>query len=606
MSPETLSNIRRIYEGAAAMPPLERAAFLDVECHQDQQIRAEVERLFDAREHVPDWLGRPLLGDALPVGLPRMEGRRLGGYTIIREIGSGGMGSVYLAERSDGAFQMQVAIKLVHPGLNGAEILKRFQRERDILASLDHPNIARLIDGGATEEGLPYFVMELVEGQPIHTWCDERKLDISQRIELLRSVCAAVRHAHQHLVVHRDLKPGNILVTSGGVVKLLDFGIAKLMDKPSGDPAATQTLSQMMTPDYASPEQVGGGAITTLTDVYSLGVLSYELLTGHKPYRLASAAMHEMARVISEVEPLRPSAVVDTTEGSIGGTGDGRSITPQTVSGVREGDPAKLRDRLKGDLDCIVLTALQKEPGRRYGSVEAFDEDLRRHLEHRPVAAKPDSPWYRANRFIQRNLTGVMAGSITVLTMLSMMGAYVWQVRMAIEATRGSLGALWFAPFWVMSAGILLAAGCAVVYFMRPNRAQFGGALIGGLMWALSCICQYKIGFAMGWWRSRFPETPDPFAMLSYPVWIIEAAVGALLMLLLLATGRRFGWKGQAVFIALVSFQGIRERIWFAAILPLMTADWGFQPMFASSAIYAAGLTLGLLIARWIGGDSNK
>ena len=236
MSPETLSQIRRIYESAAAIPLKALDAFLTAECQGDQQLRAEVERLFAARERVPDWLGRPLLGDARPAaGLPPMKGHRLGGYTIIREIGSGGMGSVYLAERSDGAFQMQVAIKLVHPGLNGAEILRRFQREREILASLDHPNIARLIDGGATEEGLPYFVMELVEGQPIHVWCDERKLDISQRIELLRSVCAAVRHAHQHLVVHRDLKPGNILVTSGGVVKLLDVGIAKLMDKPAGD-----------------------------------------------------------------------------------------------------------------------------------------------------------------------------------------------------------------------------------------------------------------------------------------------------------------------------------------------------------------------------------
>ncbi len=505
MTPEKLSHMRKIYEAVLSQPPSERDAYLDIECHDDKEIRAEVERFLTAREHVPDWLGQPLLGQAhpafetSPVGVPRMEGRCLSGYTLIREIGRGGMGSVYLAERSDGAFKKQVAIKLVQPGRAGLAFIARFLQEREILASLDHPNIARLLDAGSTEEGLPYLVMELVEGQPIQQWCDARKLDISGRIALMRTVCAAVRHAHQHLVVHRDLKPGNILVTADGTVKLLDFGIAKLLeDKPRGELPATQTLAQMMTPDYASPEQVRGGVITTLTDVYSLGVICYELFTGHRPYRLTSAALHEMARVISEVEPLRPSAMVDTTESGIDEQSKEVSITPQTVSEVREGNPGRLRGRLKGDLDCIVLTALQKEPARRYSSVEALDEDLRRHLKRLPVAAKPDDAWYRANRFIRRHTAGVMAVALIVISLLSGLAALVWQTRITLDARlRAAPGSLWFTPFWLMSSGFVLAGCCATVYFLRPSRMRVAGALMGGTLYALSFTGQYRIGFLL-------------------------------------------------------------------------------------------------------------
>src|SRR5262249_34773757 len=276
-----LSRIREIYERAVSMHGPSRDAFLDEECHGNDELRREVERLLQAREHVPTWLDQPLIGSVrqfVERPFPNMQGRRLSGYTLVREIGRGGMGSVYLAERSDGAFQKQTAIKLVLPSARPPRVLARFQQEREILASLDHPNITRLLDGGATDEGWPYFVMEYVEGQPIDQWCDERRLNISRRIELFRDVIAAVRYAHQRLVIHQDLKPANILVTADATVKLLDFGIAKVLsDKDPSGASGTITLARMMTPDYASPEQVNGAAITTLTDIYSLGVVLYLL-----------------------------------------------------------------------------------------------------------------------------------------------------------------------------------------------------------------------------------------------------------------------------------------------------------------------------------------
>ena len=454
MTPERLRRIRAVYEAALETDTAAREGFLERECQADEDLRKEVERLLCAREHLPEWLAGPLLGPAGPVldamahAAPGMEGRQLRGYQLIREIGRGGMGTVYLAERADGTYRKQVAIKVVRAERDNREILERFRQERDILASLDHPNIARLLDGGSTDEGLPYFVMEFVDGQPILRWCDVRKLNVRQRLELFRSVCAAVQYAHQRLVVHRDLKPGNILVTEGGTVKLLDFGIAKLLDTaPRGDLPATITMMRLMTPEYASPEQVKGEAITTLTDVYSLGVVLYELLTGHRPYRLLSVAMHEIARVISEEEPTRPSDVVTTTEQAPESERGKPPITPETVSEVREGDPNRLRKRLQGDLDSILLTALHKEPNRRYSSVEAFSDDLRRHLENRPVSAREDSLWYRTSRFARRHPGGVTAGVVIALLAAVGIGTTLWGTRVALEAAqRGVPGRTIAAP----------------------------------------------------------------------------------------------------------------------------------------------------------------
>ncbi len=334
------------------------------------------------------------------------------------------MGAVYLATRADDEYRKQVAVKVVKRGMDTDAILRRFRNERQILANLDHPHIAKLLDGGTTEDGLSYFVMDYVEGLPIDVYCDARRLPIIERLKLFRTACSAVHYAHQHHVVHRDLKPSNILVTAEGVPKLLDFGIAKLLDPEVSARTIKPTAGlRPMTPDYASPEQVRGEAITPASDVYSLGVMLYELLTGHRPYHVQSATPQEAERVICEQEPEKPSVVVGRCSAGLqpgsaalkGGATDG---TPESVTETRGESPEKLRRQLRGDLDNIVLMALRKEPERRYASIEQFSEDIRRYLQGRPVRSRPDTLAYRSGKFIRRNRTGVLASVLTAAIFL--------------------------------------------------------------------------------------------------------------------------------------------------------------------------------------------
>src|SRR5262249_55002055 len=274
----------------------------------------------------------------------------------------------------------------------------------------DHPNIARLMDGGTSQEGLPYFVMEYIEGQPIKEYCDARRLPTEERLMLFREVCSAVHYAHQNLVIHRDIKPGNILVTAEGAVKLLDFGIAKLL--APGRIETTEAAARVMTPDYASPEQAQGDPITTASDVYSLGVLLYELLTGHRPYRITGNSPVEIIRAICEQEPARPSAAVARVETIRAGDSDTRvAVTPESVSKARGSQPDKLKRQLEGDLDNIVLKAMRKEPQRRYASAEQFSEDIRRYLLGRTVIARKDTLGYRSGKFVRRHKAGVAAAA---------------------------------------------------------------------------------------------------------------------------------------------------------------------------------------------------
>ncbi len=312
MNPERWKQVCEVLDRTIALPEPDRAAFLDSACGGDQQLRDEVESLLRSHQKAGSiFLRHPAadLNSALSEGGDQgsRAGRRVGVYRLIEQIGEGGMGEVYRAERADGQYDKQVAIKFVRAGLDTKSVLERFRHERQVLASLDHPNIARLLDGGTTEEGIPYLVMELIEGIPFDQYCDEQKLTITERLKLFLQVCSAVQYAHQRLVIHRDIKPGNILVTREGVPKLLDFGIAKILDPAAN---AQTTAANPMTPEYASPEQVRGETITTSTDVYSLGVVLYQLLTGRSPYPANTHAPHEYARAICEYEPVRPSAAV--------------------------------------------------------------------------------------------------------------------------------------------------------------------------------------------------------------------------------------------------------------------------------------------------------
>ncbi len=355
-------------------------------------------------------------------------GSRLGPYRLIELIGRGGMGEVYQAERADDHYQSRVAIKLVRVDHDASRVAWRFRSERQILAQLEHPNIARLIDGGATDEGVPYLVMELIAGQPIDVYCEERQLTVEQRVRLFLQVCAAVSFAHQRLVVHRDLKPGNILVTAEGTVKLLDFGIAKLLEtEPATTPSdVTATHVRVMTLEYASPEQVRGDPITTASDVYSLGVVLYRLLTGRSPYREDNAA-ERAVEILSDSAPSKPSTAVNDTRV--------RSASGETAPQAQFARK-RVRRALQGDLDNVLLMALRKEPERRYASVDQFSEDLRNYLDGMPVRARGDSLRYRASKFMSRHKYAVTAAGLAVLALVAGIVTTTWQARIAAEQTR--------------------------------------------------------------------------------------------------------------------------------------------------------------------------
>jgi non-specific serine/threonine protein kinase/serine/threonine-protein kinase len=353
--------------------------------------------------------------------LPGVEGietegaetrRRIGPYTIVREIGRGGMGSVYLAERSDREYRGLVALKLVKRGMDTEFILNRFRAERQILASLNHPNIARLLDGGTTDNGLPYFVMEYIEGEHLTAYCRSRNLSLRQRIDLFRTVCSAVRYAHRNLVVHRDIKPSNLMVTEDGAVKLLDFGLAKVLDPQKSGESFYQTVAGVgiFTPEYASPEQVKGESITTATDVYSLGVVLYEILAGSHPYRDFAADPAALLSAVCETDPPLPSVAADRKPGP---------------------DGKRFGQELRGDLDTIVMTAIRKEPDRRYAGVGRLSDDLGRYLDGLPVSARADTLVYRAGKFVRRHRIGVAATLLVSLSLVAGLTISIWQARVA-------------------------------------------------------------------------------------------------------------------------------------------------------------------------------
>jgi TolB-like protein/Flp pilus assembly protein TadD/tRNA A-37 threonylcarbamoyl transferase component Bud32 len=403
MTPERWRQVEEIFQGALDRSPDERGQFVILACGDDESLRQDVQLLLRQHDSAGELLEQPLyanteLGvlESLVEERDPMIGRRLGSYRIEREIGRGGMGAVYEASRADNEFNKRAAIKLVKRGMDTDFILRRFRKERQILAALDHPHIGGLLDGGTTEDGLPYFVMEYIEGQPLYSYCDTHQLTITERLKLFRSICDAVHYAHQKQVVHRDIKPSNVLVTSQGIPKLLDFGIAKLLNPElaadiTHDPTAT--AMRLMTPEYASPEQVQGAPTNPTTDVYSLGVLLYELLTGHRPYRLVNRAPHEIARVICEESPAPPSIIITRTEDLLPSLFSGdEATTLKQIYATRSTTLETLRRTLSGDLDSIVMQALRKEPEWRYQTAADLRDDITRFLEGRPVSDLPDPP----------------------------------------------------------------------------------------------------------------------------------------------------------------------------------------------------------------------
>lgn len=401
--------IDELLQQALDLPTTERDSFLSKACNGDEALRSEVHSLLAADRQMGEFLDQPLLSRETE---PSATGRRIGVYRIESKIGHGGMGTVYLARRDDDQqFDQQVAIKLIKRGMDTDEIIERFRYERRILASLNHPNIARLLDGGTTEDGLPYFVMEFIEGEALPTYCERKKLSVTERLKLFLQVCSAVQHAHNNFVVHRDLKPSNILVAKNDSVKLLDFGIAKLLN---AEEAGLSTLlgQRPMTPEYASPEQIRGEAITTASDVYSLGIVLYELLTDQRPYQFRQRNTEEISDFLREHEPQLPS---------------------QTVTNDKQ------RRELQGDLDNIVMMAIRKEPESRYRSVAQLAEDIERHLSGQTVAARPKTFSYRTVKFIKRNRAGVVAAAMLLVTLMAGIIATSWQARIAKAEQRKAI-----------------------------------------------------------------------------------------------------------------------------------------------------------------------
>src|SRR5579863_6914595 len=448
MDADRWTRVEQLCQAALEREEHEQSAFLASACGSDQELRREVESLLAHRHKADTFLEDGAMdaaaqvlaanGEPNPLDSSRWTGRLVGSYRIVAKVASCGMGDVYRATRADGTFDKQVAVKLIQGARSTDYFLSRFQNERQILATLDHPYIARLLDGGSTEEGLPYLVMEYIEGLPIDEFCIQKNLDTRERLQLFRTVCSAVQFAHQNLVVHRDLKPSNILVTSEGAPKLLDFGIAKILNPADRDDSAqqTMTLMRMLTPDFASPEQVRNEPISTASDVYSLGVILYILLTGQSPYRVPTGSHEEMLRAICDVDPEKPSTAL---------TRASRPDAAQTVpapSSLKSSRPEKEKRRklqkiLEGDLDNIVLKALRKEPPRRYTSIEQFSEDIRRYLAGLPILAHKDTPGYRAHKFIGRHKWGVTAVALLILSLAAGMITTLWQARIArAERTR--------------------------------------------------------------------------------------------------------------------------------------------------------------------------
>ncbi len=410
MNPKNWEQVKEILDRVRRLDPAERSAFFETS-GVSPEIRAEAESLLGLDEASRDFMSvsptefsKDLVADDEP--LPALLGQRVGNYEITGELGMGGMGAVYLAERADGKFEQKVALKMLKREFNIGALRETFDREKDILSKLEHPNIARLLDAGSTADGVPFLVMEYVEGLPVDEFCKRENLSLQVRLKLFNKICDAVQFAHSNLIIHRDLKPSNILVNASGEPKLLDFGISKLLD---AEDKTQMTAFGAMTPEYAAPEQIRGESVSTASDIYSLGVILFKVLTGSLPFDRKGKTSGELLRSITEDEPTAPS---------IAGTNYRRSQIAD-------------RKHFRGDLDNIILKALSKEPERRYETVEQFSADIWRFIDNRPVEARPATRTYRLSKFLKRNKIFVISSLLVILALVAGIAVAVWQARVA-------------------------------------------------------------------------------------------------------------------------------------------------------------------------------
>lgn len=487
MTPEQWEALQAAFEEAMALSEPERNRFVQSQFADDLTLKTELERLLAATDTDDESLLEPVVAAAASVadaGTDPWIGKAFGSYEAIKRIATGGMSAVYLGRRTDDEFEQKVAIKIVAGSILSEDLQRRFKVERQILASLQHRYVAQLYDGGTTSDGLLYFVMEYVEGLPIDEFCDKNTLSIGDRLELFSKLCTAVDYAHRNLVVHRDIKPSNIIVSTDGTPKLLDFGIAKPLDQAQIKQTIAMTRADVraMTPEYASPEQVRGENITTATDVYSLGVLLYKLLSGHMPYLLNSHSVAAVAKVICETMPSRPSTIVD-----------GDAETAPRIVALRGTTISKLQKTLTGDLDNIVLATLHKDPERRYPSARALSEDIARYRADEPVHARPDSLAYRIGKSLRRNRLAVAVGTLFVLTIIGLISFYTLQLteerdRARLEANRAEQVAVFLTDLFEeanparnfgepMNARELLDAGAARISEQLSQQPELKAAL---------------------------------------------------------------------------------------------------------------------------------
>lgn len=418
MDAERWIRIKEVFAEVADLPKNERAARTAELCSGDASMVASVESLLSSDDKVKDFIEQPAFSVAgsLPTASNAAIGRHIGHYRIVKEIGRGGMGTVFLGERDDGEFHQRAAIKVVSSPFLGADNLTRFRQERQILAGLNHPNIARLLDGGVTDDGLPFLVMEYVEGEPVIEYADNRNLPVDRKLKMFLKICRAVAHAHQNLIIHRDIKPSNIIVTNDGEPKLLDFGLAKMLDIESNE--ITATNYRALTPAYASPEQLRGEPVNVASDIYSLGIVFYEFMTGFRPFEIESASFERMIEMASSSVPERPSSrLIRTVSGEMP-VGD-RKLFEKTCGSI------------KGDVDNIILKAMRSEPEHRYSSVEQMAGDIERHLDGMPIIASEPTFRYRASKFFRRNRAAVLGAAVVATVLLLGVVATIWQARLA-------------------------------------------------------------------------------------------------------------------------------------------------------------------------------